>query len=666
MSKRRARMESKKIFHKNIFVRTFLHTGLLVFMIFSIMLFPATSIPLADTSVLNRLLSNDIPNAEMTPLMNNHFVFYWSPIDPLFYEDNGMDRNLNGDWGRNPNDADNIAGADFYGESYLYDEGALAISSYDNNNEIEIKLVNGHKWDRDLVLELRNTPRTMENNASFAFTVVYDDENSDYRSATLEEIYPASNEILASFTLDKMGYQMFRVSDELELYDGVLEITSTGRISVQTMTITDAYIDKNGNGIADPYDEEDGVNSENQIAHGIDTAWFANSLGDDGIWSFYGKEYVGFIHRDLFLAGYEDGTKITVTDLSDGDDSFEIELDAWEHYAYRATFVTHWNGGDLRFNISREDHVELMNRAIDGGHNFEADWVHIKSNKPIGIYGGIWDNNIHTQVYGNIGQRYYVPVPTGLTITGLERETPVIVDFDNQVEGDTEFQLKPGEVKDIRITTSQSYSDNYVGEFSWATIDAQHPIRVELWQANDDNSFDDTTMSTIEGQFDYMPASEDWHIGLHHRSIVYVIALEDDTIVSFDGDWLDGDASPANLDYGEVYRIVADSREDYNGDKNDDSEPNNQGEFEGRMHKIKIGANKKVSVYVRYARDYSCEPQDIDYKLSTNPVMRVAASASPTMTYIPFLVSTTLLINVILTASGKRGPVSWVFTDKKM
>ena len=276
----------------------------------------------------------------------------------------------------------------------------------------------------------------------------------------------------------------------------------------------------------------------------------------------------------------------------------------------------------------------------------------------------MWDNNFHTQAYGSLGSRYYVPMSTAITITGLEIEAHVEIDFDDTTVGDDDFTIAPGEQRTIRSMSPRPFSNNYVGECEWVRIISDWPIRVEVWMANDDNAFDETQISTFKEGFDYYPAMQNWDLAIHHRCIVYIIALEDNTKVGWDGTWLDDDPLEATLDKYEIYRIVVDTNEDYDGDGDDDTELDDEDELEAVIQMMTINAEKDVLLQIRYARDYSCEPQDMDLVLSTKPTLQKATTGDP-FWMLPFVLSILLAIDIGLVSVGGKCIVgSLHFTGK--
>ena len=773
-------------------IRMYVTVLFIMMMLFGILLLPSTHVVSYENGLVEEVFE-DRKTSTYTPFVNNEFTFYWSPIDPLYdqadTEQNcpwGIDNNHNEDDNNGQTDDEERRGISFYGDSWISDEGAIAIGSYDDDNEITVKIMKGHiftqqfkdeypentlhGWwggvyradgnpdeDRDgLVnedpvdddgdgynnedpadgidndgdglidedtggIEDDNDGDWYDANGNGYYDSgdsgvdedsIYDDNDDQNGRADREDqnldrskwridLYdPARRPLncpdlewvedyeLWSGTLDQYEGEIFYTTKDWWLWDGTLKVESSGRITVQKLTVTDGYIDKNGNGIPDLHDDvdPDDNNGDYEVAHGVNTEWFANGMSDDAIWSFYGDEFFGFVHRDLMIASYDDDNHIEIIDIDDdgdSDDSREFTLDVWENYQWVSTFVEDtWCGGDDAgdnneldynryfdidwYNTSEAQEAmnsDLIDRAVDSG-NFEADWVVVKSDKPVTLYGGIWDNNFHTQAYGFLGSRYYVPMSTAITITGLEREAHVELNFDDTSEGDDEFTIYPGEQVTIKNMMARPFSNNYVAEVAWVRIISDWPIRVEIWMANDDNAFDETQISTFKEGFDYYPADEKWDLAIHHRCLVYIIALEDDTSVGWDGTWLDNQPSGATLDKYEIYRIVVDSNEDYNGDEADDTEPDNQDELESVIQMIHVNADKDVMLEVRYARDFSCEPQDMDIVLSTNPTFQRVTTGDSFWT-LPLILSILLGIDIYVVAAGGNGIVGTLnFTGK--
>ena len=130
---------------------------------------------------------------------------------------------------------------------------------------------------------------------------------------------------------------------------------------------------------------------------------------------------------------------------------------------------------------------------------------------------------IPLDLVSRIGDESYIPFAVGLTITGLEHEAHVVIDFQDTTEKDTEVTIEPGKEWTFMTMGCCPFSNNYVAEIEWAEIWSDHPIRDELWKSNDDNAFDTTQMAVFDKGYDYYPADENWHLALHHRANVFIV-----------------------------------------------------------------------------------------------------------------------------------------------
>ncbi len=706
MRQSKAKRNSGPSFKK--IVMTYFLILAIMLMLFGTLLLPSSHVMMHDTGLVEEF-SDDKKTSTYTPFVNNEYIFYWSPIDPLYDQADteqqcpwGIENGVNDDNNNGQTDDEYRRGITFYGDSWISDEGAIAIGSYDDNNYITVTLLHGHNFTEYFINDYpANTLRNSEGEVMLPdgdndgkpdrdpdcdVIDLMDPARAPQNSPDLMEV---ENMVLWQGTLGKYEGIIKYTTRDWWIWDGVIKVESTGRVTVQKMTVTDGYIDKNDNGIpdlADDCDDGGASSGDDEVAHGVDTEWFANGLSDDAIWSFYGDEFFGFVHRDLMIASYDDDNHIEIIDVSDGDDSAEIVLDDWENYQWASTFVLDtWCGGndagdnneldgnwynfggnvdwDNRTQAEEAMNSDFIGRAVDSG-NFEADWVVVKADKPVTLYGGMWDNNFHTQVYGFLASRYYVPMSAAITITGLESEAHIEIDFDDTSVGDDEITLEKGEQFTIKSMAAGPFSNNYVGECNWVRIISDWPIRVELWMANDDNAFDETQISTFKEGYDYITAQQQWDLAIHHRAIVYIIALEDDTFVGWDGTWLDDQPSSATLDAYEIYRIVVDSNEDYNGDENDDTEPDNEDELESVIQMMHVNADKDVLLQIRYARDYSCEPQDMDIVLSNKLTFQKSVTGDP-FWLLPPILSVLLAADIGTVAVGGKGIVGTLsFTGK--
>lgn len=559
----------------------------------------------------------------------------------------------------------------------------------------------------------------------------------------------ADNKVLWQGTLGQFQGRILYTTTDLKLYGGTIEVKGTGRITVQQSTLTDAYRDLNCNGIADPADDWDGQDWDN-VGHGIDTMWFTSELSGDAVWSFYGSEFFGFVNRDLMIASYEDDNHIVIRDMTansltmdsngdgvmdndgrgntpthgaipitgkmidykgvnypldrtryNGDDSFDITLDAWENWMHVANYVNYAYGeddGGYTLNgdqwglkcgnffgnpgyygkVMDDTELEWKNipkaltalnspkalQATDS-NNFESDWVYIKADRPITIVAGLWDNNQHAQVYGQLGMRYYIPVQRAVTITAIHKTAHVDVRWDDNPTENSYLTIEPKKQQTIKTLRSMSHSHNHVAGVRWVRIISDEPIKVDLWVAADDNSFDTTTVASFKDGGDYYPADDTWSIPLHHCCVVYITALEDDTAVGWTGDWLEGDTKGYTMSAYETYRVIYDENECYNDRGQDDCMPDNRDEMCAAVRMMHINADRDVMVQVHYISDYSCEPQDIDLVLSASPSFSIANTQGPWM--LPTVMAGVMATDIGIVFAGGTGLIAaeWPFRKKK-
>ena len=95
---------------------------------------------------------------------------------------------------------------------------------------------------------------------------------------------------------------------------------------------------------------------------------------DDDLYTYYGQDIVLWVPKDLWISAYHNDTHVRIEDLSDGDDTVEITLNAREWW----------------FKFS----------GTNGTDYFEDDLVRVTADKPITIVGGFLDDNIFGEVRG--------------------------------------------------------------------------------------------------------------------------------------------------------------------------------------------------------------------------------------------------------------------------
>ncbi|NIS12112.1 MAG: hypothetical protein GWN18_08675, partial [Thermoplasmata archaeon] len=95
----------------------------IMLMLFGSLLLPATRIGSQDTP-LSEEMSSERQSSTYTPFVNDRFIFYWSPIDALYEQEDEEDEY---GWGMRNNagqrNNDRMAGVNRYGDSPISDMG---------------------------------------------------------------------------------------------------------------------------------------------------------------------------------------------------------------------------------------------------------------------------------------------------------------------------------------------------------------------------------------------------------------------------------------------------------------------------------------------------------------------------------------------------------------
>ena len=82
------------------------------------------------------------------------------------------------------------------------------------------------------------------------------------------------------------------------------------------------------------------------------------------------------------------------------------------------------------------------------------------------------------------------------------------------------------------------------------------------------------------------------------------------------------------------------------------------------MQMMHVHADKDVMLEIRYARDFSCEPQDMDLLLSTKPTSQKTTTGDP-FWLLPLILSILLAVDIGIVAVGGKGIVGTLhFTGK--
>ncbi|MCK5559592.1 MAG: hypothetical protein KAJ51_03325, partial [Thermoplasmata archaeon] len=143
----------------------------IVMMLFGILLLPSTQVMAHDKGLIEEITAGK-KLSTYTPFVNNEFIFYWSPIDPLYEQADteincpwGIENGLNDDDNNGQTNDEDRRGITFYGDSYISNEGVIAIGSYDKNNKITVTLEKGHLFTENFKSDFpENTIHSWEGN----------------------------------------------------------------------------------------------------------------------------------------------------------------------------------------------------------------------------------------------------------------------------------------------------------------------------------------------------------------------------------------------------------------------------------------------------------------------------------------------------------------------
>ncbi|MEX2689110.1 MAG: hypothetical protein Q6351_002145, partial [Candidatus Njordarchaeum guaymaensis] len=133
-------------------------------------------------------------------------------------------------------------------------------------------------------------------------------------------------------------------------------------------------------------------------------AWGVDHGSDDDLYTYYGKEIVLWVPKDLWISAYFNDTHVQIIDLSDGDDSTSFVLnsdDFW--YAFAGPNGTGVNGPPV----------------------FDDDIVKIVADKPVTIIGGFLDDNIFGEAKGHLQKKFVIPVFEKLGLIAYQDNTEI-------------------------------------------------------------------------------------------------------------------------------------------------------------------------------------------------------------------------------------------------
>ena len=252
-------------------------------------------------------------------------------------------------------------------------------------------------------------------------------------------------------------------------------------------------------------------------------AWGVDHGSDDDLYTYYGKEIVLWVPKDLWISAYYNETHVKVIDISDGDDSTEFTLDANEFwYAFAGPNGT----------------------GVGSPPVFDDDIVKIVADKPITIIGGFLDDNFFGEAKGHLQKRFVVPVFEAIGFIAYQDNTQInytIVDSQNpsSILTSDSLTLNAGEGTQVDITAWKSLEDDSgnpddMGDLSydeWAIAFVEANASISVFVGGD-RGYGGTWGGETEyvGQFfAYVPTDKDrW---------IKIFALEDNTYyeVKIDG-----------------------------------------------------------------------------------------------------------------------------------
>ncbi len=183
------------------------------------------------------------------------------------------------------------------------------------------------------------------------------------------------------------------------------------------------------------------------------------ALGEDG--SELGTHFFGYTTDKLSVYAFEDGTNVTITDLSDGDDSKNLLLDSNSIYSVE-------NPAAIRPGVDWQS---------NSGNWFDADYFEVESDKPVLAYvGPTYDPG------GQFVLDFAPAVPTGpesiQMITYANRSGVELLTFDATTNVTITSLSSSGTFHDYTIAPNDW---NGVGPFYWeAPLDFnQEMLRIQ-------------------------------------------------------------------------------------------------------------------------------------------------------------------------------------------
>ena len=244
-------------------------------------------------------------------------------------------------------------------------------------------------------------------------------------------------------------------------------------------------------------------------------AWGVDHGSDDDLYTYYGKEIVLWVPKDLWISAYFDDTHVQIIDLSDGDDSTSFVLnsdDFW--YAFAGPNGT----------------------GVSGPPVFDDDIVKIVADKPVTIIGGFLDDNIFGEAKGHLQKKFIIPVFEKLGLIAYQNNTEIrytIIDPANPstILTSGTITLDEGVGAEIDITSWKQLDDDSgnpddMGDLSydeWAIAFVESNASISTFVGGDR-----ATGGTWGGEVEYV-GEFFAYVATDKDRYVKVFALEDNT-----------------------------------------------------------------------------------------------------------------------------------------
>jgi len=295
----------------------------------------------------------------------------------------------------------------------------LQLFSYEKDTEVNIELVNGKATNARF--DAQNCIWRCDSSTK---VYSFDSQNTNPadRLRTIQMApYESVRESTMSWTVNING-------EFCHFLGGVVRITSDYPITVMHHTM-------NG---------DCSYNDEEACEHG------ATWLGQDGIYSFYGKKLFTWIPADCWITATEGETKVQVVDYSDHSGDATFTLGAFEAWC--------WNRD-----------------SVYGQCGFSNSLVLITANKPVSVIAGIEDDNVCAQVFGKDQCDFLFPCFAKVMVQAPTDLHMKLEDKEGN-EGSWEGDLKAGDIRifDFKVL----YTCLETPSYQWARLRSTAPIYV--------------------------------------------------------------------------------------------------------------------------------------------------------------------------------------------